>query len=154
MLFLWIKIIDWNLIIFFTNLPLLQTLQQNGILAIGTIRNNRLKGCQNVLKTERQLNLDDHGSFDWSCETTKHINVVRWFDIVQLASNYILYSKETSTFKRYFLSEHIKVDIYCPKLVGIYNNNMGGVDTCDRLISYYRVGMKTIKWYRHFLSFG
>ena len=34
----------------------------------------------------------------------------------------------------------------CPNSVSSYNRSMGGVDLCDRLISYYRICMRTKKW--------
>jgi len=34
----------------------------------------------------------------------------------------------------------------CPNSINSYNSSMGGVDLCDRLISYYRNCMRTKKW--------
>ncbi|XP_050302044.1 piggyBac transposable element-derived protein 1-like [Anthonomus grandis grandis] len=36
--------------------------------------------------------------------------------------------------------------VSCPNSVTSYNHSMGKVDMCDRLISYYRICMRTKKW--------
>jgi hypothetical protein len=33
-----------------------------------------------------------------------------------------------------------------PKMICDYNENMGGVDLCDQLFSYYNIGKKSCKW--------
>lgn len=34
-----------------------------------------------------------------------------------------------------------------PKVVDLYNRNMGGVDLSDQRVSYYRRHMKSLTWY-------
>lgn len=38
------------------------------------------------------------------------------------------------------------INVNCPNTVASYNTSMGGVDLADRLISYYRINIRTKKW--------
>ena len=40
-----------------------------------------------------------------------------------------------------------------PKVVAMYNNNMGGVDQSDQIRSYYPTGRASRKWYRYIFWF-
>lgn len=55
--------------------------------ATGTIRADRLRGCEKTLLTEKELKKSGRGSIDLNSS----IRIVRWFDnkLVQLASNYV-----------------------------------------------------------------
>jgi hypothetical protein len=135
---------------FFTGIPLLEEMYRLGWLALGTIRANRLKGAANSLKSERQLKQEGHGSHDWTGDVDTNVAVVRWYDksLVQIASNYVN-GQAGNPVDRWSNADRKYIQIPCPKIVNTYNQNMGGVDLCDGMTSYYRVCMKTRKWYRH-----
>jgi hypothetical protein len=40
--------------------------------------------------------------------------------------------------RRWDKQKKFYVSIFCPKLIGVYNKGMGGVDLCDQLLSFYR----------------
>ncbi len=70
------------------NFPeLLIKLKARGMPATGTIRADRLRGCEKTLLTEKELKKSGRGSIDLNSS----IRIVRWFDnkLVQLASNYV-----------------------------------------------------------------
>ncbi|XP_043064548.1 piggyBac transposable element-derived protein 3-like, partial [Drosophila ficusphila] len=73
----------------FTSVSLMIALKERGILAVGTIRNNRLKNVN--LLNEKQLADKGRGSFDIKVEGTYNLISCRWYDnkCVQLLSNYI-----------------------------------------------------------------
>ena len=47
-------------------------------------------------------------------------------------------------------SQRQSISISCPAIVGKYNQNMGGVDPLDALVSYYRIGIRSKKYYHLF----
>lgn len=48
--------------------------------------------------------------------------------------------------KRWNKIKKIKIDVPRPLIIKSYNENMGGIDLCDRMISYYRMKPRTNKW--------
>ena len=124
-------------------MPLLKELKTRGILSLGTLRENRMMGCQ--LKSERQLGEREAIVYKVSCDGD--ICVVRWLDnrVVTLASTFAAVELRDKV-KRWstFAKEHIEVSR--PFAVKVYNCYMGGVDKVDFLISLYRISARTKKW--------
>ena len=52
-----------------------------------------------------------------------------------------------SSVKRCDRSKKQRLSINCPAIVDMYNNSMGGVEVVDALISYYRILIKSKKYY-------
>ena len=78
---------------YFTFLELLAKLTQWGIIAVGTMRQDSIRGCHEVLKSEKELKKEGRGSFCGSVDLNTGIAIVHWYDrkMVQLASNYLFY---------------------------------------------------------------
>ena len=133
---------------YFTSIQLMKELKRNGILSVGTIRQNRMYGAQKLLCPEKELKKQGRGSYDWRVDASSNITVVRWFDnnCVQLASTYIDQSCGENA-KRWSAKENRYIEIPCPKMVKEYNKFMGGVDLCDMLLSLYRIKLRSNKWY-------
>ncbi|KAI8125261.1 PiggyBac transposable element-derived protein 2 [Lucilia cuprina] len=72
----------------FSSISLMIALKEKGILAVGTIRSNRLKNC--TLSSEKELQKRGRGSSDFKYEATHNLIACRWYDnkSVQLLSNY------------------------------------------------------------------
>ncbi|KAJ8351852.1 hypothetical protein SKAU_G00233280 [Synaphobranchus kaupii] len=110
----------------FTGVPLILTLAQQGIHCTGTVRGNRLPG---VLMSDVELKRTGHGSFEQKIavvgETILH--VVKWYDnrSVTLLSDYIGASPVTEV-ERW--DQKVITKVPCPAVVKEYNKNMGGVD--------------------------
>jgi hypothetical protein len=70
-------------------MPLLVKLKEKSFHFVGTVRANRLKGCD--LKTEKELKKDRRGSYDCKVHSASNIIAVRWYDntSVDLLSTYI-----------------------------------------------------------------
>lgn len=133
---------------FFTSLPLLRELKLQGILAVGTIRQNRMAGAQKILESEKSLKSRGRGSYDWRVDASSNTIVVRWQDnsTVQLASTFVSHELGEPV-KRWSGKDNRHIDITCPRIVHEYNKFMGGVDLCDMLLSLYRIKLKSNKWY-------
>lgn len=120
---------------FFTSPEVLYILRQNyGIFALGTVRNNRLRGAENVLTSEKMLKKKERGSYSQVVCNNNKLAVVRWNDnkCVTLISSYTN-SEPVQKIKRYSKDAKRKVDMDCPNVVKNYNKHMGGVDLADML---------------------
>ena len=125
----------------FTTLELMLYLKRRGILAVGTVRANRLQGCPLL---ERQ----DRGSMDYRSDSNSAIIIIKWLDnsVVQLTSNYVGINP-LGTIERWVKKDGERKEIPCPQIVKAYNKSMGGVDLADMLIALYRIEVKTKRWY-------
>ncbi|CAK1594386.1 unnamed protein product [Parnassius mnemosyne] len=139
---------------FFTSLELIHHLRQEyGIFSLGTIKSNRLRGCQNKLLADKVLAKKGRGaSSQIVCNDTK-LAVVRWYDNkpVTLASSFVD-SHPMGKIQRYSKDTESRVEVNCPQIVKQYNAHMGGVDLADMLIALYRSNFKTKRWYMTMFS--
>ncbi|XP_015438099.1 PREDICTED: piggyBac transposable element-derived protein 3-like, partial [Dufourea novaeangliae] len=130
----------------FTSISLMIALKEKGILAVGTIRSNRMKNC--CLMNEKELMKKGRGSYDFKFEVAHNLVVCRWYDnkSVQLVSNYIA-EKPVSECKRWCRKEKKYLNIPRPAIVECYNKHMGGVDLADMLLDLYKINHRSKKWY-------
>lgn len=139
-----------NFIIFadnlFSSLKLVQKLKDKGFWFVGTVRENRLKGCE--LKKERDLKKEERGSMDSKLELNSNVMAVRWFDNrkVDLISSCIG-TEPVAHVSRYDKKKKEIVKVPCPAIVHEYNKHMGGVDLLDSLTSLYKYSIKSRRWY-------
>ena len=73
----------------FTTLELMQHLKTKGLLAVGTIRANRLHGCP--LAANKDLEKQGRGSMDYRTDNNSGIIITKWVDnsTMQLISNFV-----------------------------------------------------------------
>ncbi|XP_042143406.1 piggyBac transposable element-derived protein 3 [Ixodes scapularis] len=141
---------------YFSSVKLFLELKEIGILASGTIRANRLLGCQ--LKTEKQMKTEGRGCTDHKVSKEGDIVLVRWQDngVVNMASTHVG-TGNTGKVKRWSESKKTHIDIDCPDVILQYKY-MGGVDKLDFVMSFYPMRTKTKKWtvrvISHFASFS
>lgn len=132
----------------FNGIHLQVYLAKEGILSLGTVRRNRLAGC--TLPSEKDLKSQGRGSFSEKTCTVDGIQLsaVAWFDnkIVHLLSSFVGAQPESEV-KRYFVSEKKHKMVTCPRIVKVYNVHMGGVDLLDSILGYYRIKIRSKKWY-------
>lgn len=134
---------------FFSSPELFYILRENyGIFALGTIRNNRLRGAENILPTEKDLKKKERGFFVEATCNHNRLAVVRWNDnkAVTFISSFVA-SAPIEKIQRYSKDAKKKVDVQCPQIVRQYNKHMGGVDLADMLISLYKILFKSRRWY-------
>ena len=87
----------------------------------------------------------------WSCfipDTTSNITAVRWKGNNTVNAISIFAGKEHQTItKRFCRKERKKIDVKQPKIINIYNQNMGDVDRIDQNISSHMTNLRAKKWW-------
>ena len=134
---------------FFTSLELLQHLRtEYGIFALGTVRQNRLRGAQSKLPTDKILKKKGRGSSAQVVSNDANISIVKWFDnkCVIAASTYTD-SHPVQQVLRYCKNTKSRSPVPCPNIIKEYNGSMGGVDLADMLVALYRTEMRSHRWY-------
>ena len=139
---------------YFTSLPLLSYLANEGILSAGTIRRKRIPNCK--FPSEKEMMKAHRGSsVEYVCNADGiDIATVSWKDnkIVNLASTFAGEIPK-STVKRYEKQHKKYIDIDRPSVVGQYNSHMGGVDLIDAIMGRYKIKIRSKRWQiRVFLS--
>jgi len=139
---------------FFTTPELISYLRSEfGILSLGTIRKQHLRGCP--LNEDKKLMKQPRGTYEYLCDKSKKVIILKWLDnkVVSLASSYTQESKSnTNIIQRYSKDAKKRVPVPYPNIVKEYNTHMGGVDLADMLVALYRTGLKSHKWYMSFFS--
>ena len=130
---------------YFTSVPMLEYLKENGVDACGTVRAVRKAlpvGLENDL---------DRGEADYRVSKDGLI-LFKWQDNkpVLVLSN--LHGAEMSSVHR-TQKDGSKRELPCPVAVRDYNQNMGGVDKADMLCAVQGLNRKSKKWW-HRLFFG
>ena len=74
-----------------TSIPLLVELRKNGILALGTIRQNRMIGAQKLFQSDKELKKKERGFSDWRVDVLSNVVVVKCMDnsVVHLAFTFV-----------------------------------------------------------------
>lgn len=139
---------------YFTSLELVYLLRENyGIFSLGTVRKNRLRDGNTLLMSDETMKKKGRGSScQIVCNDTK-LAIVKWYDnkAVTLVSSYVD-SHPMNKIKRFSKNHQSRIDFDCPQIVKHYNRHMGGVDLADMLISLYRTGLKSHRWYLNIFS--
>nr|XP_037280463.1 piggyBac transposable element-derived protein 3-like [Rhipicephalus microplus] len=122
-------------------MPLLDKLLKKGIDGTGTIMANRIRSVR--FRSDSEMK---QGDLDELTRNDEKVAIVKWKDsrMVLLAST-CARATNAEPVKRWSKKEKC-IDVPPPEVVRRYNASMGGVDTCDQLIEYYRVAVKTKKW--------
>lgn len=140
---------------FFSSYKLFEALKSHNIKAAGTVRLDRfgmVNKKKNIdsrppLRSEQELKQCGRGTTDEISSFDKKIALVSWYDnkCVNLASNFVA-SGIPQKARRWdkFSKEYVEVEL--PEVISLYNNNMGGVDKFNQLLSYYRIFTKSKKW--------
>lgn len=142
---------------YYTSLPLIEFLSHRGILALGTVRRNRIPNCK--LPEEKQLKRQPRGTSVEQVASYNGIDIslVAWRDnkIVHLVSNFAG-KNPTSVVRRFEKSQKTYIDVERPFIVAEYNRHMGGVDLMDSVMGHYKIRLRSKRWFMrlfyHFLD--
>ncbi|CAH1977177.1 unnamed protein product, partial [Acanthoscelides obtectus] len=131
-----------------TSLKLLTTLYKDGIYSLGAVRKDIIHGL--TFSSDNIMKKKGRGTYEEDEATIEDVKIfaLKWFDnkSVCLASTFYR-SHPIDTVERFVRKEKTKINIQRPNMVKEYNLFMGGVDLLDGLISYYRITLRSRKWY-------
>ncbi|XP_039545881.1 piggyBac transposable element-derived protein 3-like [Pimephales promelas] len=119
---------------FFSSPALIVKLLSRQIYFVGTLRCNRLAGCQ--LEDEKSLAKRGRGSVETMVEKEDRMVIVRWYDnkAVTLISSYCAVEPQDKA-RRWRKSDKAFVEVNRPHIVKEYNKFMGGIDLLDASVA-------------------
>ncbi|KAM3626100.1 uncharacterized protein V6R79_022451 [Siganus canaliculatus] len=132
----------------FSSLYLFAALAHKGIPSLGSVQQSRLQGCS--FSTDAEMKQKGRGTFEEKRTVVDSVEIraVKWFDSrgVIVASTFAS-AQPVSNIERSDRKLKKKVSVECPKIISLRNKFMGGVDALDALIAYYRIQIKSKKYY-------
>ncbi|KAG8269740.1 hypothetical protein J6590_108806 [Homalodisca vitripennis] len=134
---------------FFSTVPLVEKLLENGVFACGTFRSDR-KHYPTNLSSDKAM---EQGQYD--AVQFGDLSVCKWKDhgkkSVSVLSNYHNPSKVVKVLRGDSTGTRKLVD--CPVSISDYNQNMGGVDRFDQLLATYNITWKSRRWWLKFFYY-
>ncbi|KAK3923574.1 PiggyBac transposable element-derived protein 3 [Frankliniella fusca] len=114
------------------------------LLSTGTIRSNRLDGCE--LQPDKEMKKDGRGTYDY--KSIDGIQITKWMDskIVHVVSS-LAGVHPLGEAQRYDKTAKCSVSVPCPRVIQLYNSKMGGVDHNDMLVELHRSPTRSRRWY-------
>uniref|UniRef100_A0A3Q1EXC1 PiggyBac transposable element-derived protein 2-like n=1 Tax=Acanthochromis polyacanthus TaxID=80966 RepID=A0A3Q1EXC1_9TELE len=132
----------------FSSLDLFVALANKGIPALGTVRENCLRGC--TFSADAEMKKKGRGTFEEQEAVVDGVEVraVKWFDNrgVIVASTFAS-AQPVSSVERWDKRLKQNVSVECPSIIGLHNKFMGGADALDALIAQYRIHIRSKKYY-------
>ena len=93
------------------------------------------------------------GTYEQYVSGNSTVSLVKWFDNKSILMASSIYGVEAEDdYRRWSKKERAHVQVRRPNVITQYNKNMGGVDLCDRMISYHRMEVRTKRWNLHVIS--
>ncbi|CAM4635621.1 unnamed protein product [Leuciscus chuanchicus] len=132
---------------FFTSIKAVNRMMEKQVYLTGTVMKNRVSEAVLKLPSDKTMKKNGRGTSAQVTTQDGKICVVKWYDnkpVLMLSVVHDAHPEDTC--QRWDKKQKQYVSIRRPCIVREYNNNMGGVDLTDRMISYYRMSVRTKKW--------
>jgi hypothetical protein len=132
---------------YFTGAGMIRYMLTKDIYITGTVMKNRLPKDVAKLKDDKALAKMGRGACEVLVSNDHKVAVTTWFDNKPIIMASSIHSKhEEDTCRRWSKKDNDYVTIKRPLVIREYNSKMGGVDLCDRMMSFYRMKARTKKW--------
>lgn len=139
---------------FFTCIKAVNRMMEKQVYLTGKVMKNRVSEAVQKLPSDKTIK-NGRGTSAQVTSKDRKICVVKWYDNkLVLMLSVVHDAQPEDTCQRWDKEQKQYVSIRRSSIVCEYNNKMGGVDLTDRMISYYRISVRTKKWtlrmLRHF----
>jgi DNA excision repair protein ERCC-6 len=130
---------------YFLSLKVVDEFTKRGTGLTGTIRSDRIGDCP--LKSTSILGKEKRGAVDFRTSENSLV-ICCWNDnsVVSVISN-CEGVEPLTVVTRYSAAERKRIKISEPRLIGSYNDHMGGTDRMDQNVAKYRINIRSKKWW-------
>ena len=145
----WYKLFIDN---WYSSIPLASLSMSQGIAVLGTVRSNRLRNCKMIPDAELRKKRRGSMEIKLASEDNIELRVIKWFDNRPVTMLTTFEAVEPiKQVRRWDKKDRKEIFVECPSAVMIYNKNMGGVNLLDGFLSYYRIPVRSKKWYHRLI---
>ncbi|XP_076601804.1 piggyBac transposable element-derived protein 3 [Chaetodon auriga] len=132
---------------FFTTTSAVESMLEKQVYLTGTVMKNRIPKAMQKLPSDKIMKQQGRGTSASVVRGDGKLSVVKWFDNKPVLMLSAVHAKEPEdTCQRWSKKDKCYITVRRPNIVQEYNAKMGGVDLSDRMMSYYRMSVRTKKW--------
>ncbi|XP_035528002.1 piggyBac transposable element-derived protein 4-like [Morone saxatilis] len=132
---------------YFTTILAVDHMLKNEIYLTGTVMKNRVPQAMKKLPDDKTLKHQGRGASATVTRADGKLCVVKWYDNKPVVMLSTVHAEQPEDTCQWWSKKDKKyLTVTRPSIVREYNSKMGGVDMSDRMISYYRMSVRTKKW--------
>uniref|UniRef100_A0A671XXE1 Si:ch211-255f4.7 n=1 Tax=Sparus aurata TaxID=8175 RepID=A0A671XXE1_SPAAU len=132
---------------FFTTIQGVDRMMKKQVYVTGTVMKNRVPAAVQKLPSDKMMKKAGRGTSAQVTTGDGKMCVVKWFDNKPVLMMSVVHDTQPEdTCQRWDKKLKRYVTVSRPNIICEYNSKMGGVDLVDRMMSYYRMSVRTKKW--------